>query len=1129
MNPDLQRRYSEQIAGVQSGNTGKTGGTSSDLGGGTSAPVTKIVRPGGGGFFDYAGRVASQTVKMGAQAVGAAARFTANTAMDIAKTGAGVVKTFADSQTQPFMIKTANRMNEQLDRTEEELQSAYRSGRVSKDDYADRLRELSNARQDINKKFIDPILAGPTPQERAGDVVETAMNILTVGRLSGIKASASATAKDTLDKSVNVAAEKVQNTLLRVPAAKELIIRNTNAIAKREAQILAGETMEQYLAREGKRVAMGLLIKRPLFYQQNIEDATSVYNGMVNGDYGQALRSTGWLASQMIGGGPIGWFMRHGQKAGVKLRELSRGKASFIDKLSAQIGNGNPAQITRYLNTLQEKAPEEYKKSEEIFRIMQETNLRVADERVDDAIENVLRTYDQAGIPRESIHPKTFVDDYARWHEAAEIAESLKGRNIQGLDANQVDNLVVIRWDSVMKRGLADGIQKAGNDRQAMADVLNDFAGRAGVGWGNNPNLMKQLTKIINESATAEEAARRIKAIPTATAMPDGLPKNVQKRLADLGYGVAVPMGGVRKTPVVKLEDTRKLVTGAINGKSDVFDEAIEPQPVMRAVAGALDKMGLSPQAANKVANASLRQSLVASLAETDIGRTLGIADHNGDVTKGGAAVLSQLQRAVENKKPLPVLGKISSGKSAVTDVRMLSPGEIAEALGVSVGDAKQIQRALTDAYTKVPLELRGVGDRVVDYAFKYNPAHKYYARIQSALRYTYNPFFRFQEQVETAALSRMNANKFLWMQPKAVLNEGVEKLTRAGFFEGNQTSAAADDMVFGRISANMTKSQKRNLAGLAQTVADRKGISLDDMIANYPDELDDALRIIVQYPNKGILASSIARTLNVAFFPMRYNAKLAMMAAKKIAELPPSLQLGVIQGFMKTKEWLQSDEGIRWQAEHADAIKVFKWATPIGSIQSFYKVATGNVEAPGDLGLLGGLPFGMISQILDSQGIINLNTPYINPSTGDQFPDYIPQTTRARAAVAVQDMLGSMFTFPGRTLGMVGKEATLREAVDIFIDTNGADFEKRLDPNLTPLQKKWIEVLQGDRSEEAINALYTTPAPGQFNYYTLPPFDLPIVRPPTTPIEPLEKRSGLPSSKAGPREKKRPQPIPMR
>src|SRR6188508_2541789 len=148
MNPDLEARYAAQFTGEQRANTGKYGGNSSNVGGG-AAPATKIVQPSGGGFIDYAGRVVTQTAKLGAQAVGAAARFTANTAVDIVKTGASVVKTYADSQTQPFMLKTANGLNEQLDRKQKELQTAHKEGKISAEDYAERLRGLSAARSEI--------------------------------------------------------------------------------------------------------------------------------------------------------------------------------------------------------------------------------------------------------------------------------------------------------------------------------------------------------------------------------------------------------------------------------------------------------------------------------------------------------------------------------------------------------------------------------------------------------------------------------------------------------------------------------------------------------------------------------------------------------------------------------------------------------------------------------------------------------------------------------------------------------------------------------------------------------------------------------------------------------------------
>lgn len=1054
----------------------------------------KVAQPN---VFQKIGRVVSQTARIGEQVVEGAAKFVGHTAADITKEIATTAEIPLYALSQPFIQSKANKDIDAINEKRRQLNRDYQAGKVSKDDYTRRLKEINSANEDVSKlldnKALDPMnIGGRSKADLAEDVVGSAVDILSLGKWSLVKTGAKEGATTVVESVAKSGAAKIENALLRIPAAKELITRNADYLAKRQAQRMAGETMEQYMVREGKRVAIGLLVKRPIFYQQNIEDATHAYEAMMNGEYGAGLKSTGWLALQMVGGGPLGFVFKQGKNAFGNIRGLSRGTGSFIDGLSQQIGNRNPAQIARYLRTLQEKAPEEFKKSEEVYRIMQETNLRVADERVNDAVDNVLRTYDQAGINRADITPKMFVDDYSRWHQAAQLTDALRGKKIDGLTPDQVNNLVVIRWDSVMKRGLSEGIKAAGNDKAEMVKVLTEFSGRTGNGWGNNPNLMKQLTKIIDESYTAEEAARKIKAIPTATAIPDNIPVKIRKQLEKLGYGVAVPLGGVRKTPVVTLEDTRKLVTAAANGNTELFDEATEPLPILRSIAGGLDKLGLSPQAANQVANNSLRQSLVASLANTETGSLLSLK-HDGDMEKGGAAVLSMLQRYVEQKKPIFAVGKISSGKSAVTDVRMLTPKEIGEALGITAKDAKDVQRALLDAYTKVPLEVRGLGDRIVDVAFKYNPAQKYYARIQSALRYTYNPFFRVQEQVETSLLSRMSANKFLWLRPKKELNDAVEKLTRNGFFEGNLTSAGAEDVVFGRISANLTGAQKRNLAGLALELADRKGFTLDDMVMKSPDELDDALRVIVQYPNKGVLASSMARTLNLAFFPMRYNAKVTMLAAQEIAKLPPSMQIATIQGFLKMKDWLKSDEGIRWQAENNDAIQVFKWVTPIGSIQQFYKLVTGNIEAPGDLGLLGGLPFGMISQILDSQGIINLNTPYIDPASGNQFPDYVPQTAKARAAVAMNDLLGTMFSFPGRTLGLPGKEATLRKMVEAFIDTNGIDFEKRFDTeNLTPLQKQMIKVLHGDTSDETVSKLFTSAADGQFNYYTLPPMDLP-------------------------------------
>jgi hypothetical protein len=255
----------------------------------------------------------------------------------------------------------------------------------------------------------------------------------------------------------------------------------------------------------------------------------------------------------------------------------------------------------------------------------------------------------------------------------------------------------------------------------------------------------------------------------------------------------------------------------------------------------------------------------------------------------------------------------------------------------------------------------------------------------------------------------------------------------------------------------------------------------------------------------------------------------------RKLASQPPSIQLAVIQGMHKLRPWLQSDEGIQWQADHAEAIKVFAWATPVGNIQQLGKLLGGNVDSWGDMGLLGGLPFGLISQTLDAEGIIQLNKPYVNPSTGEVFPDYIPKNTKAQAAVALESLIGSVFSFPGRTLGLPGKQAGIRDFVNQFIATNGSDFEKRINTDrLTPLQKNMVRVLNGDTSDEAIDSLYTSPAPGQFNYYTLPPLTLPyktvpLNSPKPTPINRSLKLPKAPKAAKGAKVKPTAKPIPAK
>lgn len=1108
------------------------GGTGSYAGSGI-APLPYVSNPNatpqaaakakiqpGQNLFQKIGSVGTQAFNIGKNVVGKGASFVANTPKYVYEGVEPFLRPLAETITGAGAESIGNiqRQQLQLEQNTRRYTELYRAGKMDKDQYTRLMREAAGSFQDLSKQakgVQDHAQKAGNPQTVTIAAAETAATILSAGRYKPI----TSVEKKALEPVLGVATKRLEDAIQKVPAVRDLVTRNSGYFSTLASKQIMGETKSQFIARNIKDLAVGMLIKRPVIYQSNIGGAQDAYNAILEGDYNGALQESAWLAAQTISGGPLGWFSRNGKKFAGKLRQLANGKNSFVDELSKRIGSGSPAQVVRYLNTLKEKAPKEFAKAEKALRVAQEVNLQATNDNVERAVNAVLTHYEQHGIPLASIQPFQLVDDLGRWAEADEIARALSPKDSPA-------EYVAVRWDSAAKNGLAAKIEQAGDDFQAMATSLTEMASQPGVGWGNNPILMAKIGQAISQADSAATAAKAIRAIPTAATMAKDIPERLAKRLAKLGYTVAEPFGG-RKTPKVDYEDTRKLVTAAANG-SDIFDETVAPAPTLESIAFTLRKLGLSPESNTNTAYDKLSGALVSNLEELRVTGELGLT--GDDPARGAKFILAQLQTYINKQAPNPYLniGTLGRGRqSALQDVRQMNVKEIMEALpGVTREGAKKLQKAITKAYTDVPLEFRGLGVKAHDYAYRV-PGAKTYFRIQSALRYTYNPFFRAQEVVETKLLSHAKANNLVWMKPKEELNRVAKLLDDSEIFTTGYTGEATQDLTLGRVHANLLNTQRRDLAGLALDIAEKRGITIEDMVRDHPDELADALRVIVQYPTKGILNSPLARTLNVVFFPMRYNLKVAGLVAQEVAKLPPTLQTAVIHSLFKFSDWLKSPEGIQWQSDNADAIQVFSYFTPVQNVTSVLNVLRdGRVSSVSELGLLGGLPFGAIAQILEAEGVIHLNTPYVNPRTGDVLPQHIPQTTKARASVAVEQLLNSMFTYPGRVLGLPGKGEFIRNQVDTFLRTDRNDeyLKKIRTEDLTPLQKKWINVLSDSNvRQEQIDELYISPAAGQFRWYTLPPMNLPK---PVKVLSHTEVSALKPPSGRGRREKPKALPI---
>jgi len=979
-----------------------------------------------------------------------------------------------------------------LDKQMAEFTDLYKSGKVSKDWYAQRLRDISNQQQELSNGS-----KGIATQADRGNVLEGAARTLTDIMAFGsytptLTVGAKAVEAGNLYKGMKFTSTvlndtgkfgeglvKLEEMAAKIPSVKGLLEANG---AKFGA--------ESSVFKQSMKDAVGaVLIKQPLVYNSSIDDITGAIKDFASGQYGEALQKVFWTAQLAFSGGIFGEAFKYGGKAGELLKLGAVGKGSYFDEIAKRTMGGNPKLWVDWLNKLKESDPEKFKRVEKLMKQAQEHNLRTwgTAQNAADAVERHYAS--NHGVDLSSISFSKFMDRELKYQKNFELvnAAAQTGKLIgPGGEIIRPGQVAIGTFGQDAREELIANLKKLSYDDRIK--YLQSMRSEGATFWAQHDLMYTKIFNSVQSLKDPEQLAKSIRAIDAGVGLK-GLPKDIEKQLAKDGYIAILPKNNLSK--LILEQDTRKLITSAIHGNKEVFDNAVAPRTTLKALYGGLTKYGLSPESNNRIAY----QKLSANIAENidNLSKDLpGFASAikssgNKDATVAGSVILKRLQDYADNMHGFKGIGD----RSAVSDIRQLTYTDLQRALGISRQEAKSLSQAIADGYMKVPLEFRGFGDRAVDTAYRFIPGFKSYSRVQSALRYTYNPFFRATEEVETRLLSRIEGHTLLWKKTRKELDDISKQLENARIFTtGFSGEGAANDVILGRLTANITQGQKRNLAGLAAKIAESKGTTVDDLILNHYNELEDALRVVVQYPSHGVISSPLARTLNLAFFPMRYNIKVAGVVAKELAKMPPTMQYAFVNGVFDMRDWLKSDEGIQWQSKNADAIALFKWLTPYNSIDYVMNLFGHKPESVQSFGQLGGLPFGWIPQMLDSLGALNLNTPYVDPKTGTVATKKIPTELKSQAAMAIVDLINSTFTYPGRILGLPGKNQTIKDAVNKFISTDGKDFINQVQTDrLTPLQKKTIRVLKGDTSDEAINDLYLS-SDGK---YQIPVWDLPM------------------------------------
>jgi len=956
-------------------------------------------------------------------------------------------------------LTTISAQSKQLDAQMQTLQQNFKDGKINHTSYVQAMKTLSQSydslvkenkltqnRIDLNKQqaiqsgidvaadLVTILTAG------FGKAVSTGVNI-TGGKLA-LEPQAAKTASEWIASKVAAPIlEPMSGTISKLADNSQLFNMLDkgvqNILQKSTAEVVANAGADMTAGQIARATAVNVAFKYPMTFSFYSPMATEMYHQLDDKKYGDAIRTAAFNAALLLSGGPIGYAFKYGGKALTGLSEKTFGQTSFWDNLSTFYGDGNAAgfanAIREYAGTLKEADRIAFIKD---LSAVEKTNIAAMGGDIGGAAYRVAK-----GMQGQYAFDLTEVSHADALQDMVKFAKSFRVGS-QAAEKAGIGPIAIGRLDGRDKGAIMTAISMGdGVDGRLKAweqwKVENPNTAAA-----NNANFDKQITELI-KSPTHEglgELSTAIMSIKAATKI-DGLPQAVVDSLAKDGYVPIRP----RNLEAPFKEGADQLAT-KFNGKDNFFIKSVQPLPVLGSIGSLFTHMGLSPNSSQNLSYQLFNDNLSKTLAESK-----AFTSVVGETTEQSTDIM------------LKTLSDFAKGKKIpIKDLRQLTKKDIVKALGVSEEGAVSIQHAIIDAHLKVPLLVRGMGDKAVDLSYKLpgmSPIIRQYSKLQGALRFSYNPFFQYLRVIpKTEILAQAEGGGAI--ASIFTGRTGQIKDIRAALHEGgflNETGhlgtvvSGEAEASFGTVGRNINKKllkgQEISVAGLIDAQAQRMGMTWQDYLKTNQQAARDTIQMIVEYDrNANFLNSPLARTLNVAIFPFRFDTKVVSIIGKNLAQSSLATQVGVINGMMKAHDFFTSPEGQAWYAQNSTVLGLINYITPFAHIaEVFQSLLPGHDHSLGNFGALGGLPFGWIPALLDAEGLTHFNQPGMDAKTGQMFPTYVPATDKGQLAIAIQDLIGQVFSYPGAELGLPSKGSITR---NVALGLTGAS--KRTDLKLT-------------------------------------------------------------------------------
>lgn len=988
-------------------------------------------------------------------------------------------------------LKSINAANQQNSDTLTTLSQQYKSGLITSKQYKLGLAQLTtdiNETRNQENNVSNRAAADQGQTIKSGiDTASTLVTILTAGfgkatatavnvggetglGLTPLAAKSAGEflagkATDNIFTPISNAISKLVGT----PAAMDTLdVSAKTALQKATAEVVSQSAANMTAGQISRAVASNIALKYPIYFNALSTTGQELYQKLDDKKYGSAIRQMAFNAALLLSGGPIGQALKFGGKAIGGFTMKTFGQSSFIDELSKGIGDGSADGLFNAVTKLPEDQQAEVVKA---LSNVEATNMgAVGGKDVQAAAQRVLTgmaSYE--GLSMSSFTHDEALANMVSFSKAQQLADSVaKSAGLGPVTVGRVDARTLNMISSQLSPTASSDFKDITHNAWDALKVQNPNAA-----WANNENFDRQISALINKHDTPGELDLAISKIK-ASFKVDGFPETEARQLSKMGY---IPIKPINLEAPFK-EGAGQVATKFASGEG-LFTHAVQPVPILKPIGDLLTNMGLSPTGSAVRVYQLFNQNLAKTFSETDIVKTV-IGDN---ASEKADTMIKQLSNYAHN----PTRGIHVNGRplAPITDLRQLNTKDIMAALGVDREGAKDVKSAIMDSMLQVPLQVRGLGDKLVDINYKFNPVAAKYARIQGAARFAWNPFFQAKLAYKTELLSQVEAHgKFPTLagtntilsivfpdtytridETREVLrNAGALEKTPARFGEGFSGEAVNDTGVgSANLTHKLTQGQERSISSMVITQADRVGLSAKDFVDQFPRAVKDNIQMIAQYDrNSPFLNSAMARTLNIAFFPFRFEYKVGSIMAKNLAQTSTMTQLAVIKGIYNAHDWLNSTEGQVWYSQNSHVIGLFEYFTPIQTLASVAEALSAPKDAVGSFGELGGLPFGWIPQLLDAEGLTHFGQAYVSPTSGQELPDYVPTTDKGAAVAAIQDFIGSIFTYPGATVGLPSKTSI---DTNIALGVTGAskktDFTKTLQP-LSTQQQDFSSTVQG-------------------------------------------------------------------